>query len=953
MKKQLKSLLLVALFTCITLPAWSQASTEGKDFWVANTIVCQPPDAKNPAFPMIAVSAQKACTVTITDYAGNQLVTANVTAGSWTRFGDNTAQIDPANYYLDPSKWYPTTNNVNATDVYNHADKINNYGLHITATENISVFVIMRTPEYSMDASNALPITALQSEYYLQDFQPNANGVDKPVTMTTILATENNTKVEITPKGNTYGKNNDGKTFTITLDKGQTYYLISNSGAQLAGTHIVAQGNKKIAVYVGSPVTRLPGGVAARDGLFEQMMPIDYWGTEFIATRSLQKDGNIIGITATTGNTEIIIDGYTQTFIDEGETYYILLQGPADPYTKNLKKIECHIDQVITADAIYIETSCPSAVISYDTGNSFAGATGSEIVNGQGDPSSVWISPIQQKINRITFGACYTKKTRAHFLNIVTETSTCTNTKLTAYMGQYGNDWSNKLTWTQVPGNPLYSYARVQIGNDTEDINVFTLENKKGFIAHVYGNGEDESYAYSAGSSAIKLGIEVNGFNFENGTMGVDIMGDEKFCVDNEIGFDFSNAARTRDLERVELNFGDGTDTVFFDVTDISDVIYHTYTSPTWYDVEVKLVFSTTDTRCNVISLDSETSLKFSFPVVRPDTVPTDPTMGILTLEEQKEIIETMGEKDGQAYLDQMASEGIAKVINPDDPCYVTKLISLELYCLETEEVLDTIRGQDYAIGYDGNVYYKSQDVEETLLNPRGCNHYRRYRIEVVTCLDMNVKNDSAAQHTCPGETLNIPYEKIKGDIEGDAVFKVPGFPDQIITLDNDIEEGTIELPISNIKTPGIYVGELVVNDKHCKLTKTYPVDFAIYYPETIIKYKFHNTVAVYKKGYGGNIGYDFTDYQWFLNGDSIGTNSSILYLGEGNKFHENDEVYVVLKDKSGHWLPSCPIIFEAEPEEYGNSSSSDAQASKRLENRQIIIRLDDRSYNIYGQRVR
>ena len=953
MKKQLKSLLLVALFTCTTLPAWSQASTEGKDFWVANTIVCQPPDAKNPAFPTIAVSAQKACTVTITDYAGNQLVTANVTAGSWTRFGDNTAQIDPANYYLDPSKWYPTTNNVNATDVYNHADKINNYGLHITATENISVFVIMRTPEYSMDASNALPITALQSEYYLQDFQPNANGVDKPVTMTTILATENNTKVEITPKGNTYGKNNDGKTFTITLDKVQTYYLISNSGAQLAGTHIVAQGNKKIAVYVGSPVTRLPGGVAAREGLFEQMMPIDYWGTEFIATRSLQKDGNIIGITATTGNTEIIIDGYTQTFIDEGETYYILLQGPADPYTKNLKKIECHIDQVITADAIYIETSCPSAVISYDTGNSFAGATGSEIVNGQGDPSSVWISPIQQKINRITFGACYTKKTRAHFLNIVTETSTCTNTKLTAYMGQYGNDWSNKLTWTQVPGNPLYSYARVQIGNDTEDINVFTLENKKGFIAHVYGNGEDESYAYSAGSSAIKLGIEVNGFNFENGTMGVDIMGDEKFCVDNEIGFDFSNAARTRDLERVELNFGDGTDTVFFDVTDISDVIYHTYTSPTWYDVEVKLVFSTTDTRCNVISLDSETSLKFSFPVVRPDTVPTDPTMGILTLEEQKDIIETMGEVDGQAYLDQMASEGIAKVINPDDPCYVTKLISLELYCLETEEVLDTIRGQDYAIGYDGNVYYKSQDVEETLLNPRGCNHYRRYRIEVVTCLDMNVKNDSAAQHTCPGETLNIPYEKIKGDIEGDAVFKVPGFPDQIITLDNDIEEGTIELPISNIKTPGIYVGELVVNDKHCKLTKTYPVNFAIYYPETIIKYKFNNTVAVYKKGYGGNIGYDFTDYQWFLNGDSIGTNSSILYLGEGNKFHENDEVYVVLKDKSGHWLPSCPIIFEAEPEEYGNSSSSDAQASKRLENRQIIIRLDDRSYNIYGQRVR
>ena len=175
MKKQLKSLLLVAIFACTTLPAWSQASTEGKDFWVANTIVCQPPEAKSPAFPTIAVSAQKACKVTITDYAGNPLATANVAAGSWTRFGDKNAAVDPADYALDPSKWYPSTYNVNATDVYNHADKINNYGLHITATENISVFVIMRTPQYSMDASNALPITALQSEYYLQDFQPNAD----------------------------------------------------------------------------------------------------------------------------------------------------------------------------------------------------------------------------------------------------------------------------------------------------------------------------------------------------------------------------------------------------------------------------------------------------------------------------------------------------------------------------------------------------------------------------------------------------------------------------------------------------------------------------------------------------------------------------------------------------------------------------------------------------------
>ena len=105
MKKLTKAFLLVACCLTATLPAWSQASTEGKDFWVANTIVCQPPSANNPAFPTIAVSAQKACRVTITDYAGNQLAAADVAAGSWTRFGDNTAAVDPAECLFRARIW--------------------------------------------------------------------------------------------------------------------------------------------------------------------------------------------------------------------------------------------------------------------------------------------------------------------------------------------------------------------------------------------------------------------------------------------------------------------------------------------------------------------------------------------------------------------------------------------------------------------------------------------------------------------------------------------------------------------------------------------------------------------------------------------------------------------------------------------------------------------------------
>ena len=924
MKKQLKSLLLVAIFACTTLPAWGQASTEGKDFWVANTIVCQPPEAKSPAFPTIAVSAQKACKVTITDYAGNPLATANVAAGSWTRFGENNAAVDPADYYLDPSKWYPSTNNVNATDVYNHADKINNYGLHITATENISVFVIMRTPQYSMDASNALPVTALQSEYYLQDFQPNANGVDKPVTMTTILATENNTKVTITPKGNTYGKQNSGTPYSITLNQGQTYYLISEASKQLAGSHIVAQGGKKIAVYVGSPVTRLPGGVAARDGMFEQMMPIDYWGTQFIATRSMQKDGNIIGITATQNGTELKIDGFTQTYINEGETYYILLQGPADPYSKNQSKIECHIDQIIMADAAYIETSCPCAVINYDTGNSFAGATNSEIVDGQGDPSSVWISPIQQKINRITFGACYTKKTRAHFLNVVAETATCKETKLTAYLGQDGSDWTNKLSWIQVPGNTAYSYARVQIGNDTEDIKVFTMENDHGFIAHVYGNGEDESYAYSAGSAAVEQGVNVNGETFING-----YRSGKKYCFGEEILFDAN--VGTDQISRVDWNFGDGTTMPYGPST-----ITHTYNSPGWYDVTAALYGHQV---CTTESEQYLGSVSFSFRIVRPDTV-----FGTII----PKCIDLADYNANPAYWDE-------KIANPEieivqEHCYDTVVLNYLIYNRETEETRATLTGKDSVQGYNGDWYYASQDVVDTVPNPAGCNHYIKYYVKVITCLDITVKNDPAAQHACPGDNIAVTYTKTKGDIKGQGKLKIPGRSDQEIYISNEnVRDASLTIPVDAITKPGIYKAQLLIEDENCGDTKSFDIDFTIYYPADIFAYKFNNVLAVYQKGYGGNSGYEFVGYQWYRNGVAIPDATNSIYHTDA-PFIEGDIYYVELTDKNGMTLSSCAQRIDVVPDY--NPQPNAAPAQKKLINNRIYIVIDERMYDAYGKRV-
>lgn len=936
MKKQLKSLLLVAFFACTTLPAWSQASTQGKEFWVSSTLVCSP-DKATPA-PYIAISAEKACTVNIQGGLNNAInITQQVAAGSWNEFGNGTtSQTNPnqgmIKVPMDASKWYPTAMS-NANNVSTLAGQKNMYGLHITATENISVYVILSSL-HSMDASNILPLTALGSEYYTQDYWSKVKSdFADAVGLTTILGTEDNTTIDIIPNGDTFDGHLNGQLYTITLNQGETYYMVTKKGDRLAGTHITARQDKKIAVYCGVPITNIPTGIAARDCLFEQPMPVEYWGTQFIVTRSLEKNGNLIGITATQRGTEIKVDGYTQATINEGETYYIMLQSAGDP--NGNKPGESPIDLVVTADAAYIETSCPCAVYNYDTGNSYKGKTTDEIVGGKGDPSSVWVSPIQQKINKITFGTCYTDKTKDHFLNVVTETATCQNTKLIALYGATQLDKTSLLVWTPVPGNPTYSYARAQIGNEaSKNYSVFRLENSKGFTATVYGNGEDESYAYSAGSAAVEQGVNVNGVTFTNG-----FRSEEKFCFGDSVEFDAK--VGTDDITRVDWYFGDGT-TEYYGPAQTK----HAYTSPGWYDVTADLYGHQVCTNEDEMFLGQ---VSFSFLVYRPDTL-----MGTV---QPTECVKLEDYKARKEYWDEKILHGDMDTVQEN--CYDDVVLNFVTYAAEKEEILDTLKGQDLVQGYNGLWYDRSTDVVDTLKDLySGCNIYRKYYVKVITCLNLDVHNTPSAQHVCPGETFNVTYTKHKGNIDGDAIFRVAGYPDQTILMDDKVTDGSFTLPISDIKKPGYYSGKLLVNDLYCpdRNPKEYTIDFAVYYPDSIFKFKFNNVLAMYKPGHGGNSGYEFSNYEWHLiRGvqDTImaaGPEASILYLGQGVTFESGDVVYVVLTDKDGMTLPSCQQVITNVKD--FNPQPQNAPASKHLIDRRIVIKKGEQSYNIYGQRI-
>ena len=931
MKNQFKSLLLVAIFACTTLSAWSQASTQGKEFWVSSSLVCSP-DKATPT-PYIAVSAEKACTVTIQGGVGNAInIVQNVAAGSWNEFGNNSKpeqknpQAGLINVHMDASKWYPT-NMSDANNVYTLAAQTNMYGLHVTATENVSVYVILSS-QHSMDASNILPMTALGSEYYTQDYWSKVKSdFNNAVGLTTILGTEDNTQIDITPNGDTFDGWVSGSTHPITLNKGQTYYLVTKKSDRLAGTHILAKNGKKIAVYCGVPITNIPTGIAARDCLFEQSMPVEYWGTQFIVTRSLEKDGNLIGITATQNNTKIKVDGYVQASINEGETYYIMLQGAYDPNGKNAG--ESPINLVLTQDAAYIETSCPCAVYSYDTGNGYKGKNGTELVTRGGkddylgDPSSVWISPIQQKIGKITFGTCYTSKTKDHFLNVVTETATRQNTKLTAIYGATQLDKSGLLTWQPVPGNPIYSYARAKIGDaNTSQFSVFRLENAKGFIATIYGNGEDESYAYSAGSAAVEMGINVNGVTFTDG-----YRSDEKFCIADSVSFDA--AIGTDEIKRVDWEFGDGT-TLFNGPIQTM----HQYAAPGWYDVTATLFGRQVCTDDPEVELGT---VSFTFRVWRPDTVIGGAVHECITLAEW--------EADPVGSAEKLANG--ANDTLPQINCYDDVVINLVNYGKETVDTLDTIVGQDVAIGYNGQTYYDDANVEDTLINEYRCNHYRRYFVHVKHCLSMTV--NSANLHACPtgGDDgdIYLTYDKPKGEIAV-AYFEVPNLIEKTQVT---VEPLDIVLPTRSITMPGNYHGTLTVEDDNDCDPKVFPIDFTINYPSDIFKYKFNNVLAVYKSGFGGNTGFTFTAYQWYCNGQPIPGATEAVYHTD-SAFNYNDIYYVELTTPDGVTIPSCAQHIESVPDY--TPQPAPAPAKKMIMNRQMVIQRGEEIYDIYGQRI-
>ncbi|HYF30593.1 MAG TPA: PKD domain-containing protein [Chitinophagaceae bacterium] len=352
------------------------------------------------------------------------------------------------------------------------SEGLSNMGIHVVAQRPVVVYGHIYNSAVS-GATLCLPVTTLGREYVSINYTQVSNEGDS-YSYFFIIATEDNTTVEITPKAPTLNGWSANTTYTVTLNKGQIYQVLSTvdlTGSNIKSVTGAGGGCKRIAVFCGSGKISIGCPTpSSSDNLFQQVYPTSTWGKKYITVSSHNNSNgdhrNFYRIIKSTPSAIVNLDG---SFIPDaafvGGLYYTF-NGTG---THSISSDE------------------PIQVAQYFTTQ---GCSGNPV---PGDPEMIYLNPIEQTISNVTLFSSPFFQIDYHGLNVVVKTSGATSTALSS-MKLDGSNIGH--LFSVVPGEPEYSYAKIQVSPGTHN-----LTGDSGFNAIAFGFGNAESYGYSAGTN--------------------------------------------------------------------------------------------------------------------------------------------------------------------------------------------------------------------------------------------------------------------------------------------------------------------------------------------------------------------------------------------------------------------------------------------------------------------
>ena len=535
MKGMFKTGILFAL-----LASWLSGAAQsimGKDFWVA--FPASPKSLYHEEHCHILASSTKHCSGTVT----------NPNTGWSTPF-----EVAPNQTCVIP---------IPCEEVQQTPSQVNNSGLHVIASDTLSLFAFQITHPEEIHHTTQVPITRILEatlvlptnrlgDEYIVETSP-AIYYDRSVFC--VLAVQNNTVVDITTTCSAAnGGPSPGTPFIVRLNAGQTYFLKSTQASSPAnpkdfsGTQVKTRGGKPIAVFAGNKYhcdLSVPNAEVMGELLMEQMTPVNRWGKRFIISGTLPKEGDTIRVTALHDKCKVFRDGQQTTTLMAGETYSY---GIPDGTPAELLE---------TSQPAYVQLCLVNHVHLFPH----------EKVKKKG---TVAIDPLEQGVRQAVFTSVYESLYGTvsscyrldNYVNIATETANVASMRL---------DGRNiASSFHTLPHDNRYSYAKIQLETGTH-----TLSNGSGsFVAQAYGgllplfNMYDFSncYAYSAGSMMHDFSAQI----MADGKYSTDYPQGMFFCEDDTPVFHLHTDFP---VSRAEWDFGDGD-------TATGDTVPHHFPGP-------------------------------------------------------------------------------------------------------------------------------------------------------------------------------------------------------------------------------------------------------------------------------------------------------------------------------------------------------------------------------------
>lgn len=334
-------------------------------------------------------------------------------------------------------------------------------GVRIIADDEVVVYGLNQS-KFTTDAFLALPADIMGTDHVVLGFAAASTLEDSEFL---VVGLEDDTTVTIDPSMTT-GARTEGVPYSISLDRLETYQLISDSvGDDSTGTIITS--DKPVAVFGGARCTDIPLGTSFCDHLVEQIPPSATWGVSFLtvplATRTA---GDIFRVVARDDGTDILIDGALAGTINRGDFFEV---------------------DLASGTFHEITTSGPALLAQYSKSTTNDNVTS--------DPFEMLIPPTEQFLN------AYTVTTPAaapvsfnNFINVVvkdTDIPSCTID---------GGAFASAFTPIGASG---FSGALEPVA-----IGAHNLSCPNGFGAYSYGFASFDSYGYPGGLALEPIAIE-------------------------------------------------------------------------------------------------------------------------------------------------------------------------------------------------------------------------------------------------------------------------------------------------------------------------------------------------------------------------------------------------------------------------------------------------------------